>query len=293
MPDHTYFSNVIWQIADLLRGPYRPPQYERVMLPMTVLRRFDAVLESTKPAVLAEYEKRRGKLNDEALDGFLNRTAKQRFHNRSPLDFEKLKGDPDNLNKLTMIGTWEVQQLAYLLGRMTGGLPRSFALPTMAAAVGVTPAQATAYGALHDAFVAADGLVVLLTAAVVAGLPLGSTAPRVYIYNFYPTSRVDDDIELKKKAGTRKSVSGLGYHHTEADRVSATNVAVAYASCDGCRAVSLSFQVVLADRGPEKVDVRNVAVAMGNSGDPAHRPALENRCSRGSGASGSRSASSP
>ena len=44
MPDHNYFANLIWQIADLLRGPYRPPQYERVMLPMTVLRRFDCVL---------------------------------------------------------------------------------------------------------------------------------------------------------------------------------------------------------------------------------------------------------
>jgi putative peptide zinc metalloprotease protein len=69
-------------------------------------------------------------------------------------------------------------------------------------------------------------------------------------------------IELTKKAGTRTSASGLAYHHTEADRVSATNVAVAYASCDGCRAVSLSFQVVLADQGPEKVDARNVAVAV-------------------------------
>lgn len=37
MPDHSYFSNHIWQIADLLRGPYRPPRYERVMLPLTVL----------------------------------------------------------------------------------------------------------------------------------------------------------------------------------------------------------------------------------------------------------------
>ncbi len=49
MADHGYFSNLIWQIADLLRGPYRPPQYERVMLPMTVLRRFDCVLAPTKP----------------------------------------------------------------------------------------------------------------------------------------------------------------------------------------------------------------------------------------------------
>ena len=37
MPDHNYFANLIWQIADLLRGPYRPPQYERVMLPMATL----------------------------------------------------------------------------------------------------------------------------------------------------------------------------------------------------------------------------------------------------------------
>src|SRR5690606_13014911 len=51
MPDHNYFSNLIWQIADLLRGPYRPPQYERVMLPMTVLRRFDCVLAPTKAKV--------------------------------------------------------------------------------------------------------------------------------------------------------------------------------------------------------------------------------------------------
>jgi type I restriction enzyme M protein len=52
MPDHNYFANLIWQIADLLRGPYRPPQYERVMLPMTVLRRFDCVLVSPRPESL-------------------------------------------------------------------------------------------------------------------------------------------------------------------------------------------------------------------------------------------------
>lgn len=100
MPDHTYFTNLIWQIADLLRGPYRPPQYERVMLPMTVLRRFDCVLESTKAKVLAEHNKRKGgKLNEDALDKILNKAAGQRFHNHSPLDFEKLKGDPDNIEK--------------------------------------------------------------------------------------------------------------------------------------------------------------------------------------------------
>ena len=100
MPNHHDLSNLIWQIADLLRGPYRPPQYERVMLPMTVLRRFDAVLAPSKDKVLAEFEKRKGgKLNDDALDQLLNKAAGQRFHNHSPLTFEKLKGDPDNIEK--------------------------------------------------------------------------------------------------------------------------------------------------------------------------------------------------
>lgn len=49
-------ANFIWSVADLLRGPYRPPQYERVMLPLTLLRRFDAVLAPTKEAVLKRFE---------------------------------------------------------------------------------------------------------------------------------------------------------------------------------------------------------------------------------------------
>ena len=98
VPDHSHFAGLIWQIADLLRGPYRPPQYERVMLPMTVLRRFDCVLAPTKAKVLAAYERRKGgKLEGDALDAMLNRAAGQRFHNRSPLDFDKLKGDPDHV----------------------------------------------------------------------------------------------------------------------------------------------------------------------------------------------------
>ena len=98
MRDHSYFANLIWKIADLLRGPYRPPQYERVMLPMTVLRRFDCVLAPTKAQVLVECERRKGgKLKGDALEMVLNRAAGQRFHNRSPLDFEKLQGDPDNI----------------------------------------------------------------------------------------------------------------------------------------------------------------------------------------------------
>ena len=99
MPDHNYFANLIWQIADLLRGPYRPPQYERVMLPMTVLRRFDCVLTPTKVKVLEEFNRRKSKFQGEALESWLNRAAGQRFHNRSALDFRKLKGDPDNIER--------------------------------------------------------------------------------------------------------------------------------------------------------------------------------------------------
>ncbi|MBN1488046.1 MAG: SAM-dependent DNA methyltransferase [Anaerolineae bacterium] len=99
MSDHHSLSNFIWQIADLLRGPYRPPQYERVMLPMVVLRRFDCVLADTKSKTFAEYERQKDRYEGDALDSILNKVSGQRFHNRSPLDFEKLKGDPDNIDK--------------------------------------------------------------------------------------------------------------------------------------------------------------------------------------------------
>src|SRR5436190_9694913 len=99
MASHYDHAGPIWQIADLLRGPYRPPQYERVMLPMTVLRRFDCVLAPTKAKVVIEHERiKGGKVAGDALDAKLNKVAGQRFHNHSPLDFEKLKGDPDNIN---------------------------------------------------------------------------------------------------------------------------------------------------------------------------------------------------
>lgn len=97
--DHQQLSNFIWQIVDLLRGPYRPPQYERVMLPMTVLRRFDCVLAPTKQDVLDKYQQCKDRFKDEALDSMLNKAAGQRFHNRSEFTFEKLKGDPNNIDK--------------------------------------------------------------------------------------------------------------------------------------------------------------------------------------------------
>ena len=93
--DHSYFANLIWQIADLLRGPYRPPQYERVMLPMTVLRRFDCVLASSKAEVLAEYARRKGsKVEGEALDQRLNQAAGQRFPQSLPPRLREAQGRP-------------------------------------------------------------------------------------------------------------------------------------------------------------------------------------------------------
>lgn len=91
-------SNFIWSIADLLRGPYRPPQYERAMLPLVVLRRFDCVLQNTKDEVLKKYDQFKDKLEGEALDTVLNKASGQRFHNHSPLNFEKLKGDSDHIH---------------------------------------------------------------------------------------------------------------------------------------------------------------------------------------------------
>jgi len=99
MSNHQDHTNLIWQIADLLRGPYRPPQYERVMLPMTVLRRFDCVLAPTKERVLEKYKKLDGKFEGDALDSMLNNVTGQRFHNHSQFTFEKLKGAPDTIKK--------------------------------------------------------------------------------------------------------------------------------------------------------------------------------------------------
>lgn len=86
----------IWSVADLLRGPYRPNQYKDVMLPLTVLRRLDCVLEPTKEIVLEKYKSLEdGKITN--IEPILNRVAGQSFHNTSRFTFEKLKGDPDNI----------------------------------------------------------------------------------------------------------------------------------------------------------------------------------------------------
>lgn len=86
----------IWSVADLLRGPYRPNQYGRVILPLTVLRRLDCILDPTKQKVLDKHAGlKNGRIKD--FEPILNRITGHAFHNTSRLDFQKLKGDPDKV----------------------------------------------------------------------------------------------------------------------------------------------------------------------------------------------------
>ena len=99
---HKEIAGKIWEIANRLRGPYRPPQYRLVMLPMVVLRRLDCVLEPTKDAVLAEYAKRQAAGTPETaipriLTRVVNFDRKQPLYNISAYTFQKLLGDSENI----------------------------------------------------------------------------------------------------------------------------------------------------------------------------------------------------
>lgn len=95
--NQTSLSALIWSVADLLRGDYKQSEYGKVILPFTVLRRLDCVLEETKQAVLSEYTaKKQAGINPEA---FLLRKAGQGFYNTSPLDMKKLMGDQDHIKE--------------------------------------------------------------------------------------------------------------------------------------------------------------------------------------------------
>lgn len=90
-------SSFIWSVADLLRGDYKQSEYGKVILPFTVLRRLDCVLEATKAAVLEEKEIRaKAGLNPEP---FLLRKSGQLFYNTSTLDLKKLMGDQDHIGE--------------------------------------------------------------------------------------------------------------------------------------------------------------------------------------------------
>ncbi len=99
---HKEIAGKIWEIASRLRGPYRPPQYRLVMLPMIVLRRLDCVLEPTKEAVVAEYERLLAAgMPPEAIPKLLTKVVdlkrKQPLYNTSPYTFARLLGDSENI----------------------------------------------------------------------------------------------------------------------------------------------------------------------------------------------------
>ncbi|MDP2217500.1 MAG: class I SAM-dependent DNA methyltransferase [Methanolobus sp.] len=95
--NHQNLSAFIWSVADLLRGDYKQSEYGKVILPFTVLRRLDCVLEATKEKVLAEYSnKQKAGINPEP---YLLRKAGQSFYNTSPMDMKKLMGDQDHIKE--------------------------------------------------------------------------------------------------------------------------------------------------------------------------------------------------
>ncbi|SHL55025.1 type I restriction-modification system subunit M [Bradyrhizobium lablabi] len=95
--NHQNLSSFIWSVADLLRGDFKQSDYGKVILPFTVLRRLDCVLEPTKAKVLAEFAaKKQAGLNP---DPFLLRASGQSFYNTSDMDLRKLMGDQDHISQ--------------------------------------------------------------------------------------------------------------------------------------------------------------------------------------------------
>ena len=93
---HTQLANFIWSICNLLRGPYKRNEYRKVILPLTVLRRFDCLLAPTKAQILAEHPKIKTK-PDTVVRSLLEKITKRPFYNLSKLDLPKLLDDPNQL----------------------------------------------------------------------------------------------------------------------------------------------------------------------------------------------------
>ena len=87
-------ASLIWAIADKLTGVYKPHEYGLVILPMTVIRRFDSILSDTKAAVLDKFENVKGLSMRDVL---LRKAANHAFYNTSNYNFEKLLDEPDNI----------------------------------------------------------------------------------------------------------------------------------------------------------------------------------------------------
>lgn len=90
-------ASLIWSIADKLVGVYKPHEYGDVILPLTVLKRFDSVLSDTKDKVLEMAKKYPETFAKR--DFILKETAGQKFYNTSKYDFKKLLDDPDNIEE--------------------------------------------------------------------------------------------------------------------------------------------------------------------------------------------------
>ena len=93
---HSQLANFIWSICNLLRGPYKRNEYRKVILPLTVLRRFDCLLAPTKAQVLEEYEKIKTR-PEAAVRRMLSGITERPFYNLSKLDWPTLLNDPNQL----------------------------------------------------------------------------------------------------------------------------------------------------------------------------------------------------
>ena len=89
-------SNLIWAIADLIRDFYKPHEYGKVILPMTVIKRFNDTLAPTKAKVLQTYDKVK---HLEVINGFLETASGYQFYNTSVYDFEKLVNDSEHIEE--------------------------------------------------------------------------------------------------------------------------------------------------------------------------------------------------
>jgi type I restriction enzyme M protein len=93
---HSQLASFIWSICNLLRGPYKRNEYRKVILPLTVLRRFDCLLAPTKTAVLAEHVRIKAK-PETVVRSLLEKTTGRPFYNLSKLDLPRLLDDPNQL----------------------------------------------------------------------------------------------------------------------------------------------------------------------------------------------------
>ncbi|WBA79930.1 class I SAM-dependent DNA methyltransferase [Endozoicomonas sp. GU-1] len=130
MPNTQASNNLaafIWSVADLLRGDFKQSQYGRIILPFTLLRRLECVLEPTKEAVLAQYEKVKVmNLPEEGREKLLLRAAGLSFFNTSPMDLSKLGqiGIKDNLESYVLAFSRDAREIFehFKFDEFVGGL---------------------------------------------------------------------------------------------------------------------------------------------------------------------------